>query len=150
MESASTGLNEAQKRTVSVTMVLADQALALCERLLRQGGEKGLLYTIEDDLSTVQKDKLLQRIQEMRQILEQLDVSFQLTHHASTLTQLIGGELTYLWTTLEECASHRLRGYGPVSESLKSDLDPLLVRLIARIRAMERIMGRQTQVIRTR
>jgi hypothetical protein len=150
MESTSTGLNEAQRRTVSVTMVLADQALALCERLLQQGGEKGLLYTIEDDLSTVQKDKLLQRIQEMRQILEQLDVSFQLTHHASTLTQLIGGELTYLWTTLEECASHRLRGYGPVSESLKSDLDPLLVRLIARIRAMERIMGRQTQVIRTR
>jgi hypothetical protein len=150
MESASTGLNEAQKRTVSVTMVLADQALALCERLLRQGGEKGLLYTIEDDLSTVQKDKLLQRIQEMRQILEQLDVSFQLTHHVSTLTQLIGGELTYLWTMLEECASHRLRGYGQVSESLKSSLDPLLVRLIARIRAMERIMGRQTQLIRTR
>jgi len=150
MESASTGLNEAQRRTVSVTMVLADQALALCERLLQQGGEKGLLYTIEDDLSAPQKDTLLQRIQEMRQILEQLDVSFQLTHHASTLTQLIGGEITYLWTTLEECASHRLRGYGPVSESLKSSLDPLLVRLIARIRAMERIMGRQTQVIRTR
>ena len=150
MESGSTGLNEAQKRSVSVTMVLVDQALALCERLLRQGGEQGLLYMIEDDLSTPQKDKLLQRIQEMRQILEQLDVSFQLTHHVSTLTQLIGGELTYLWTTLEECASHRLRGYGLVSEALKSNLDPLLVQLIARIRAMERIMGRQTQVIRVR
>jgi hypothetical protein len=77
-------------------MVLVDQALALCERLLRQRGEQGLLYMIEDDLSTLQKDKLLQHIQEMRQILEQLDVSFQLTHHVSTLTQLIGGELTYL------------------------------------------------------
>jgi hypothetical protein len=43
---------------------------------------------------------------------------------------------------LEECASHRLRGYGAASESLKSDLDPLLVRLIPHIRAMERIMGR--------
>ena len=150
MESVSTGLNEAQKRSVSVTMVLVDQALALCERLLRQRGEQGLLYMIEDDLSTLQKDKLLQHIQEMRQILEQLDVSFQLTHHVSTLTQLIGGELTYLWTTLEECASHRLRGYGLVSEALKSNLDPLLVQLIARIRAMERIMGRQTQVIRVR
>jgi hypothetical protein len=150
MESVSTGLNEAQARSVSVTMVLVDQALALCERLLQQGGEQGLLYMIEDDLSTPQKDKLLQRIQEMRQILEQLDVSFQLTHHVSTLTQLIGGELTYLWTTLEECASHRLRGYGPVSEALKSNLDPLLVQLIARIRAIERIMGRQTQVIRVR
>jgi hypothetical protein len=150
MESVSTGLNEAQKRSVSVTMVLVDQALALCERLLRQGGEQGLLYMIEDDLSTLQKDKLLQRIQEMRQILEQLDVSFQLTHHVSTLTQLIGGELTYLWTTLEECASHRLRGYGLVSEALKSNLDPLLVQLIARIRAIERIMGRQMQVIRVR
>jgi hypothetical protein len=88
-------------------MVLVDQALALCERLLRQWGEQGLLYMIEDDLSPLQKDKLLQRIQEIRQILEQLDVRFQLTHHGSTLTRLIGGELTYLWTTLEECASHR-------------------------------------------
>jgi hypothetical protein len=114
------------------------------------GGEQGLLYTIEDDLSTLQKDKLLQRIQEMRHILGRLDVTFDLAHHASTLTRLIGGELTYLWTTLEECASHRLRGYGPVSESLKSDLDPLLIQLIAGIRAMERIMGRPTRVIRAR
>jgi hypothetical protein len=150
MESTGTPLNEAQTRCVSVTMVLVDQALSLCERLLRQGGEQGLLHTIKDDLTTPQHEKLLQRIQEMRYILGQLDVSFQLTHHTSTLTQLIGGELTYLWTTLEECASHRLRGYGPVSASLKSNLDPLLVQLIARIRAMERIMGRQTQVIRVR
>jgi len=63
MESTSTPLNEAQKRSVSVTMVLVDQALSLCERLLRQGGELGLLYTIQDDLSAPQKDKLLQSIQ---------------------------------------------------------------------------------------
>jgi hypothetical protein len=150
MESTSTPLNEAQKRSVSVTMVLVDQALSLCERLLRQGGEQGLLYTIQDDLSAPQKDKLLQSIQGMRQILDQLEMSFQLTHHVSTLRQLIGGELTYLWTTLEECASHRLRGYGPVPASLKANLDPLLVQLITQIRAMERIMGRQTQVIRVR
>jgi hypothetical protein len=150
MESIGTPLNEAQKNSVSVTMVLADQALSLCERLLRQGGEQGRMYTIEDDLSVSQKEKLLHRIEEMRNILEQLDLSFQLTHHVSTLTQQIGGELTYVWTILEECGSRRLRGYGPVAESLKADLDPLLVRLIARIRLIEKIMGRETQVIRAR
>ncbi len=49
-----------------------------------------------------------------------------------------------------ECASHRLRGYGPVAESLQADLDPRLVQLIELIRTMEGIMGRQTQVIRVR
>ena len=44
MESVSTGLNEAQKRSVSVTMVLVDQALALCERLLRPGGTRTPVY----------------------------------------------------------------------------------------------------------
>jgi hypothetical protein len=37
-----------------------------------------------------------------------------------------------------------------VAESLKTDLDPLLVQLITLIRAMEATMGRQTQVIRVR
>ena len=49
MESTKTPLNEAQKHSVSVTMVLADQALSLCERLLRQGGEQGLLDTITEE-----------------------------------------------------------------------------------------------------
>jgi hypothetical protein len=35
-------LNNAQKCNVSVTMVLVDQTLNLCERLLKQGGEHGL------------------------------------------------------------------------------------------------------------
>jgi hypothetical protein len=83
--------NEAQTRTVSITMVLVDQALSLCERLLQQGGEQGLLYEIHDDLSPPQHEKLLLRIQEMRQILGQLDVSFQLTHHRSTLSSPASG-----------------------------------------------------------
>jgi hypothetical protein len=150
MESSCMSLNNAQKRSVSVTMVLVDQTLNLCERLLKQGGEQELLYTIEDDLSTPQKDELLRCIQEMRHILQRLNAQFQFTRHVSTVRQQIGGELSYLWTILEECASHRLRGYGPVAESLKTDLDPLLVQLITLIRAMEATMGRQTQVIRVR
>jgi len=137
-------LNNAQKRTVSVTMKLVDQALNRCERLLKQGGEQGLLYTIEDHLSAPQKDELLRCNQEMRHILQRLHAQFQFTRHVSTVRQQMGGELSYLWTILEECSSHRLRGYGPVAESLKTDLDPLLVPLIILIQAMEATKGRQT------
>lgn len=89
MESLCMSFNDAQKRSVSVTMVLVDQKLNLCEGLLKQGGE-------------------------------------------------------------QECSSHRLRGYGSVAESLKSDLDPLLMQFIRLIRVMEATMGRQTEVIRVR
>ncbi len=125
-------------------MVLVDQTLNLCERLLTQGGEHGLLYTIEDDLSTPQKDELLHCIQEMWHMLQRLNAQFLFTRHVSTVRQQIGGGLSYLWTILEECSSHRLRGYGPVAESLKTDLDPLLVPLIILIQAMEATKGRQT------
>jgi hypothetical protein len=150
MKPATERLNKDQKRQVSVTMVLVDEALALCKRLLRQGAEQGLLYTIQDDLSPLQKVRLLSHIQEMRDVLSQLDGQLQLTHKISSLTREISGELSYLWTIIEECASHRLRGYGPVDDSLKAELDPRLVQLITSIRAMEHIVGHPTQVVKVR
>jgi hypothetical protein len=150
MKPTSASLNKAQKRNVSVTMTLVDEGLNRCRHLIKQGGERGLLYAIEDDLSALQKGNLLSRIQEMQEVLSQLDGQFQLTHKVSSLTSQVAGELSYLWTIIEECASHRLRGYGSVDESLKTELDPRLVQLITLIRAMESILGRQTQVIKAR
>ncbi|HXH14110.1 MAG TPA: hypothetical protein VNP04_30640 [Alphaproteobacteria bacterium] len=150
MQPATERLNKNQQRQVSTTMVLVDESLALCKRLLRQGPEQGLLYTIQDDLSPSQKARLLSHLQEMRDVLSHLDGQLQLTHKVSSLTREIAGELAYLWTIIEECASHRLRGYGPVDESLKAELDPRLVQLITSIRAMEHIVGRPTQVVKVR
>lgn len=150
MQPATERLNEDQKRQVSTTMVVVDASLALCERLLRQGGAQGLLYTIQDDLSPWQKAHLWSHLQEMHAVLSQLDEKWRLTHRVSSLTREIAGELFYLWTIIEECASHRLRGYGPVDGSLKAELDPRLVQLIESIQAMEHIMGRPEQVIKVR
>jgi hypothetical protein len=148
MKAAFGHLNEDQKRNVSVTMVLVDEALHLCQRLITQGGEAGLLYAITDDLSAPQKGNLLSRMQEMHEVPTQLDGRFALTHKVSSITREMTGELSYLWTIIEECASHRLQGYGPVDESLQAELDPRLRQLITLIQKMETILGRQTQVIK--
>jgi len=150
MQPATERLNRDQKRQVSTTMVLVDESLALCKRLLRQGSKQGLLYTLQDDLSPSQKACLWSHLQKMHDVLSQLDGEWRLTHRVSSLTREIAGELSYLWIIIEECASHRLRGYGPVDGSLKAELDPRLLQLIESIRAIEHIMGRPEQVIKVR
>ncbi len=135
-------LNDAQRRTVSVTLSSLEEDLHDMERLLQSGEYAGIVHEMDNDIPLSVKNALIEKISAIKDRIHTLAERFSLNREQRSVSRQLFARLTYDWTTVEEIKTRYLRGYGSVAEGLKETLDPELDTIIGFILEMERIVQR--------
>jgi hypothetical protein len=123
------GLNENQKRTVTVTLRLLEEQLVETERLMEQD-EQGILYHRVARFTPSQRETMGALIAQMRADIERAAREFHLARQERNAAMEIAGSLALAWESLEEIRSPKLKSYGEVDPSLTETLDPIVQRLV--------------------
>ena len=119
-------LNEAQRRRVSITFAMVEKELLEVEELIQSGRRAGILYEIENDVPDEIEGPLIEKINSIREKIDNIKAEFSLHKETMSLTQKLGSKLSLLSVDVEEIESKRLKGYGEIAEGLKESLDPRL------------------------
>ena len=123
------GLNENQRRAVTITLRLLEERLADIERIIHKD-EQGILYSRQVSFAPEQVKQIETLIAAMRDEIRHLATDFQLPREEQNVARAIVGTLEMSWESLEEVRPRRLRNYGSVDPVLKETLDPSVKRLI--------------------
>ncbi len=123
------GLNENQRRAVTITLRLLEERLVDVERAIHQD-EQGILYSRRVSFTPEQVEQIEALIAAMRDEIRHLATAFQLPREEQNVARAIVGTLEMSWESLEEVRPPRLRNYGSVDPVLKETLDPGVKRLI--------------------
>ncbi len=123
------GLNENQRRAVTITLRLLEERLASVEQMIHED-EQGILYSRRVSFSPEQVEQIERLIAAMRDEIRHLATVFQLPHEDQNVARAVVGTLEMSWESLEEVRPRRLKNYGAVDPALKETLDPSVKHLI--------------------
>lgn len=123
------GLNENQRRAVTVSLRLLEERLANVERMIHED-EQGILYSRRVAFTPEQVKHMEAVIAAMRDEIRRVATEFQLPREEQNVARAIAATLEMSWESLEEVRPRRLRNYGSVDPTLKETLEPILKRLI--------------------
>ena len=132
-------LHEFHARSLASTLILADASVRRMERLLTNGGERGLIRSIESTLSKEERTVLLHDVHSLQRMLTLMAESFALPRSTLDLRRVLDGELSTLWVLFEDCRPERMKGYGQeFSPEERSRLEETVNQLTDRVRAITR------------
>jgi hypothetical protein len=129
MTSATAALTEPQKRSLEVTLRLAEKALDSMQHLL---GERkaGILYRPVSGLAPGQQEELLALASQAKNIIGRLAADFGLEPVEEPLDQQLAAIFSSVWCDLEDVRPDKLKRYGDVDPTLGETLEPALAELI--------------------
>ncbi|MCX7919229.1 MAG: hypothetical protein N3A72_06410 [bacterium] len=123
-------LNENQKRSVRVTLLLLEKSLDEIDRLLREKGHVGILYRIHQTIPEEQSKIIGKAVRQIREEIKMVKDTFHLEVAQEDIRNKLRGILGIDWENLEDIKSDKLRGYGKVEPILRNTLDPHIDRII--------------------
>jgi hypothetical protein len=124
-------LTEDQRRHLTAGLVQIEQALRRILAIARQPapGMAGLVDCEAEDLPPGFTACLVAPVADAAATLAELVAAFQLIPPATSRRRSIQALVLSSMVITEDCASSKLRGYGPVHPNLSEVLDPMLARL---------------------
>ncbi len=130
-------LHEFHARSLESSLTLADASVHRMERLLTDGGEEGVVRTIENTLSPELRATLLRFVRTLREMLAAMAESFSLEQHPLDIRRVLDAETSTLWVLFEDCRPARMKGYGQeFAPQARAGLDENIDRLVAHVRSM--------------
>jgi len=127
------------KSGIETTLSLLDEALLDFEGWAHGRENRSILYEERNLLSEDQRERILIQVQKIRGILAELRDQLDLQPKTDNIAKLILSRCSYLWVTLVELESKRLRRYGEPPEGLAEYLDPRTAQLIDSVKEISRI-----------
>ena len=122
-------LNPAQKRSLTVALRLLEERLNEIEAILAGEKNEGILFSIENDLSSQQTEGLRVVFEEIRKRIVRAKMQFALTAESEKLSQIVAGSTSYFWSILADKTARKMSRYGTVSSHLSRVLDPIVLEL---------------------
>ncbi len=135
-------LNDAQRRTVSVTIRFLEEDLHEMEHLLQSGDYIGIVHEMGNDIPLPTKKALLDKIGAIKDRIHSLVERFSLKKEQRSVRRQLFARSTYDLTMLEETKTQYLKGYGNTAKGLQDSLDPQLDSMIDLLREMLRLLQR--------
>ncbi len=117
-------LNEAQERSLSVTLRIVEDRLREIEQMIEAGDYKGVLKEIKNDVPPKMKDKIREKSSLVRNRIKMLTERFDLVKEPGVTSRLALSRLSYCWEILQDARSQKLKRFGSVAEGLGDVLDP--------------------------
>ena len=132
-------LNEAQCRSLSVSLSLLEEKLLLLKLLSEQGDYEGVIYRLQVDFDPVRKKELDRVISEIKSKISFLKDTFGLDYKTEHFSKLMHTTESYFWTVLMDEKSAKLKRYGRVSKKLSAILDPALEEIVQKLDTINRL-----------
>ncbi len=123
------GLNEAQERSVAVTLERLEKTLALADRLLDHP-ESGRMWQMALDLDDDHRAQLHSLRATAQTLLVDIADAYRLPVTEESVRQHLAGALATSWANLEDVRPTKLSRYGAVDPAAVTPLDAALEQLI--------------------
>lgn len=137
-------LHEHHARRLEATVLLLEESVARCQRLLREGAG-GILRVVQADLEQQKRERLLRLLEAFQQELSQLVQRFELQQRPVGLVQVLNAEFSSMWVMLENCRPKRMKGYGVAFDpEVAAALDRAVDTLLTRIEALRAVVATET------
>lgn len=132
------GLNEAQRRSVTVTLEQLEQHLAQIDRLLFHPDD-GRMERSTLDLSPEHQEQLRHLVAATRAQVVAIADAYTLPTREISIRQHLAGILAVSWSDLEDVRPAKLSRYGPVDPALVEAFDAAVDEVISGVLAMLRL-----------
>ncbi len=130
-------LHELHQRRLEATVSLVEDALDRIERLLAEGGQAGIIRSVEDTLSAEEGAAMREKIRRLRDDLNAFATKFCLQRRPMDIRQVLNAELSSAWAMLENCRPKRMKGYGvEFDPQMRAALEESVERLVAQVTAL--------------
>lgn len=130
-------LHELHARSLESTMILADESVLRMLRLLRDGGQQGIVRRVINTMSEGARRDLTDAIGALARDFRSFAADFSLEQHDLDLRRVLDAELSSLWVDLQDCRPDRMKGYGQTfAPEAGALLENRIERLLARIEAI--------------
>ncbi len=133
-------LNEAQERSLSVTLRIVEDRLREIDQLIDADDYEGILKKVENDVPVEAKESIHEKSLLIREKIKKLDERFSLVKEHNETSRLSLARLSYCWEILEDAKTKHLKRFGGVHEGLADILDPEIEAIINLILKIERIL----------
>lgn len=107
------GLSANHARTISTALSKVEKDILEIERYVRSPPH-GRMYELVDDLTDAQKDKLLDKIEQLKECIRDFADALNLTPDKASLSGMIRGKLSIDWANACDIQADKLSSYGPV------------------------------------
>jgi hypothetical protein len=127
-------LHEFHARSLESSLILADESVLRIRRLLRDGGQRGIIRRITNSLSDEKRAELLASAEALHRTFTKFAEDFSLEPHPLDLRRVLDAELSSLWVDLQDCRPDRMKGYGQkfapeAFERLETTIEALLAQI---------------------
>ncbi len=129
------------RRSITSTLCYTEERLGQIESVLTGQESQHILRRIEDDLSSLQKERISGCIHAIRSLIASLKGSLSLEVQTTSLSQVIGGVASTLWVTLVDTEPKRLTRYGSVPQEISTALGPALEAIMTHLREVQAIIA---------
>lgn len=134
-------MSENHMRGISTTLALLDKALCDFDQWANGCEIRSVLYQVLNPLSKAQRQSILAKVLEMKDILEEIRDVLNLEGTVRSADKMITSSCSVLWTSLGELEGGHLRRYGEIPAGLAEYLAPRATALNKHLRSISRIVA---------
>ena len=124
-------------RSLSVTAQTVERTLDELELILRSKGIVNLTSRITASYSEETRGELLAAIAEMRNANEEMVHTFKLQRQEREEAKILRAAISHLWVILSDSTAKGMRGFGPLSPELASEVNKHVHRLLDLLKQFE-------------
>ena len=135
-----TMLNEAQERSLTITLRLLERTLADQERLLVDPSPPLVLTNRVRDVDEAAAARLFSLSADAQREIHEIMAAYGLRPARESTRRILATALSVVWADLEDTRPKKLRGYGEVSPELIESLGPRIGQLIELVQAMQQLL----------
>ena len=107
-------ITQAQEIHIRTVLIILDKIIDTLQKLYFTKSKAGILYLNLNNLSRMEKVRLISKFNEIRK------------KEKNEIRRFFGSRLASMWTMISEIKSKRLRWYGTVDNSLKEIMNPFV------------------------
>lgn len=124
-------------RSLSVTAETVERTLDELELVLQSKGIEHLTSKITPSYSDETRQELLAAVAEMRKANEEMVRAFDLQKHERKEARILRAAISHLWVILSDSTAKGMRGFGPLSPDLASEVNKHVHRLLDLLKQFE-------------
>ena len=135
-----TGLNENHKRRLAVAMAMVDAAAARILDLLDEKTSARAMTVLKQSLSPEERARLREAMHRLQPLTVSFAHKYGLERRSKDLRQMLGAELSQIWTTLENCRPRRMKGMGEIASTAADPIERDLERMLQLLEEINRAL----------
>jgi len=113
--------------------MMVDAAAARIIDLLERKSTPTNMTEVHQSLSQEERDQLRESMQRIQSFAAETAQTYGLAKQRKDLKRIVAGEISQIWTTLENCRPQRMGGMGKIDDAIALILEQDMQRMLRRL-----------------